>query len=104
MPLNGSREPSPHGDDNIIICRCSDVTMGELRALIAQGFHSLDELRRVARLGMGPCQGRTCRPLVARELSRALGVSMEELEVSTFRPPTRPVPLSTIARGEGDAD
>jgi len=51
---------------------------------------------------MGPCQGRTCRQLIARELAIALGVPVEQVEMPTFRPPSRPVLLSTIARGEAD--
>ncbi len=89
-------------DDDIIICRCEDITLRQIRELIAQGYHSIDEIKRVARAGMGPCQGRTCRQLIARELANALGVPIEQIEMSTFRPPSRPVLLSTIARGEAD--
>lgn len=89
-------------DDNVIVCRCEDVTLGDIRRLIAQGYHSIDEIRRVSRAGMGQCQGRTCRQLIARELANALNVPVEEVEMPTFRPPSRPVLISTIARGEDD--
>ncbi|HHY62309.1 MAG: (2Fe-2S)-binding protein [Bacillota bacterium] len=89
-------------DDDVIVCRCEDVTLGDIRRLIANGYHTIDEIKRISRAGMGQCQGRTCRHLIARELATALGVSVEEVEMPTFRPPTRPVLLSTIARGEGD--
>ncbi len=89
-------------DDNIVICRCEDITLSEIRDLIAQGYHTIDEIKRVSRAGMGPCQGRTCRQLIARELAIALGVPIEQVEMPTFRPPSRPVLLSTIARGEAD--
>ncbi|HOL51438.1 MAG TPA: (2Fe-2S)-binding protein [Bacillota bacterium] len=89
-------------DDDVIVCRCEDVTLGDIRRLIANGYHTIDEIKRISRAGMGQCQGRTCRHLIARELAAALGVSVEEVEMPTFRPPTRPVLLSTIARGEGD--
>jgi len=89
-------------DDNIVICRCEDITLSEIRDLIAQGYHTIDEIKRVSRAGMGPCQGRTCRQLIARELAAALGVPIEQVEMPTFRPPSRPVLLSTIARGEAD--
>ncbi|HON43695.1 MAG TPA: (2Fe-2S)-binding protein, partial [Bacillota bacterium] len=52
-------------DDNIVICRCEDITLSEIRDLIAQGYHTIDEIKRVSRAGMGPCQGRTCRQLIA---------------------------------------
>lgn len=89
-------------DDDVIVCRCEDVTLGEIRRLISEGYHTIDEIKRISRAGMGQCQGRTCRHLIARELARALGVPQEEVEMPIFRPPTRPVLLSTIARGEGD--
>jgi len=94
------REKNP--DDNIVICRSEDVTLAEIRELIAQGYHTIDEIKRVSRAGMGPCQGRTCRQLIASELAIALGVPVEQVEMPTFRPPSRPVLLSTIARGEAD--
>lgn len=89
-------------DDDIIICRCEDITLGEIRDLIAQGYTTIDEIKRVSRAGMGHCQGRTCRQLIAREIAQALGVSVEEVEMPQFRPPSRPVLLSTIAGGEGN--
>ena len=51
--------------DEIIICRCEDVTLSEVRELIQQGYTTLEEIKRVARCGMGPCQGKTCGPLIA---------------------------------------
>ena len=89
-------------DGSIVICRCEDITLSEIRDLIAQGYHTIDEIKRVSRAGMGPCQGRTCRQLIARELAAALGVPIEQVEMPTFRPPSRPVLLSTSARGEAD--
>jgi len=55
-----------------VICRCSDISVAELRGYISQGFTTIDELKRFTRIGMGPCQGRTCIPLVMRELAQAL--------------------------------
>ena len=55
-------------DENTIICRCSDVTLKEIRDLIAQGYVTYDEIKRITRIGMGPCQGKTCGQLVLREI------------------------------------
>ncbi|MEA4882857.1 MAG: (2Fe-2S)-binding protein [Clostridia bacterium] len=98
-------EAPNRADENTIICRCEDITLAEIRRLIAQGYHSIDEIKRVSRAGMGQCQGRTCRQLIARELANALGVKIEDVEMPTFRPPSRPVMISTIAKGEeGEGD
>jgi len=83
-------------EQQIIICRCEDLTLAEVRTLIEKGYRTLDELRRISRLGMGPCQGRTCRPLVQREL-QASGLPMKKQSLGVFRPPAVPVSLGAIA-------
>ena len=64
-------------ENKVIVCRCEDVTLEDIHALIKQGYRTIDEIKRVSRAGMGPCQGRTCRMLIAQELAKAYGVSME---------------------------
>ncbi|WP_051569087.1 (2Fe-2S)-binding protein [Alkaliphilus transvaalensis] len=83
--------------DKTFICRCSDLTLQDIRNLIAKGYTTFDELKRVSRVGMGPCQGRTCMPLVLRELSIATGKSIAELSPGTFRPPVKSIKLGAIA-------
>jgi bacterioferritin-associated ferredoxin len=87
-------------DQKTIVCRCEDLTLEDIRRLIRQGYTSLDEIRRVSRCGMGPCQGKTCRELVLGELARYLGKDISDLRMPTFRPPTKPVKLALIARGD----
>ncbi|MCK5596510.1 MAG: (2Fe-2S)-binding protein, partial [Candidatus Eisenbacteria sp.] len=45
---------------DVIICRCEDVTYGEIVDVIDEGLTTTEEIKRVLRCGMGPCQGRTC--------------------------------------------
>ncbi len=70
----------PQPDDDIIICRCEEVTK--------------DEIRRYLRTGMGLCQGLTCGKLVQGIVARELGVRPNELEQNTARTPARPVEMS----------
>lgn len=79
-----------------IICRCQDVTEEEVVAAIKQGATTIDEIRRLVRAGMGQCQGRTCRRLVAQILSRELKAAPAEIYPPTFRPPNRPVAFDLI--------
>ncbi|MBQ3286958.1 MAG: (2Fe-2S)-binding protein, partial [Firmicutes bacterium] len=65
--------------------------------VIAEGYETIDEIKRVTRAGMGPCQGRTCRQLIAGELSRIYGIPMEEVLMPTFRPPVRPISMGILA-------
>ena len=82
--------------DNTIICRCEDVTLTDIRQAIQDGYHTIDDIKRVTRAGMGPCQGRTCRSLIAMELSRHLKIPMEEIVMPTFRPPLKPIKLGSF--------
>jgi NAD(P)H-nitrite reductase large subunit len=83
--------------DQILYCRCEDVTREELMEVIAEGYETIDEIKRATRAGMGPCQGRTCRQLIAQELSRIYGVPMEEVLMPTFRPPVKPISMGALA-------
>jgi len=84
-------------DKETIVCRCEDVTREMILSCINDGYETLDEIKRVTRAGMGPCQGRTCRHLIASELSRIYGVPMDEVLMTTFRPPVKPVSLGALA-------
>ena len=82
---------------NTIICRCEDITREQILNCITEGYETLDEIKRVTRAGMGPCQGRTCRHLIATELSRIKNIPMEEVIMTTYRPPIIPISLGTLA-------
>jgi len=84
---------------DIIVCRCEEVPMGEVREWIAKGYDTFDELKRLLRVGMGPCQGRGCREIIMREISKATGRPMAAVDPGTFRPPVKPVKLGILAKG-----
>ena len=88
-------------EERVLICRCEDITLAEIRKIIADGFRTIDEIKRVSRAGMGPCQGRTSRLLIAQELSRHYGIPMEDVLMPTFRPPVKPVKLGSFVKSEG---
>jgi bacterioferritin-associated ferredoxin len=92
-------------EDKTIICRCSDVTLEEIRDLIRRGFHTFDEIKRISRVGMGHCQGRTCTQIILREISLATSRPIEEILPGTYRPPVKPIKIGAIsdyAIGGGD--
>ena len=47
----------PEPDDDRIICRCEEVTKGEIRRAVHDGMFTITEIRRYLRCGMGLCQG-----------------------------------------------
>ncbi len=88
--------------DKVVICRCEEITLEEIRAWIDRGYDSFNELKRVLRVGMGPCQGRGCQDIILREISRKAGIPIDEVESGTVRPPVKPMKTSLIATGGGD--
>ncbi|MDD4835265.1 MAG: (2Fe-2S)-binding protein [Lutispora sp.] len=88
--------------DNTYVCRCEELTMGELRDLIRMGYRSVDEIKRISRAGMGPCQGRTCRQLIMQELAKATNQDMKDMPMTTFRPPVKTIKLGALLGGDKD--
>lgn len=84
-------------NNNTLLCRCEDLTRETILKCIEDGYCTIDEIKRVTRAGMGPCQGRTCRMLIAQELSNYYGVPMEEVLMTTFRPPVKPISMGALA-------
>jgi len=82
---------------DVIICRCEDVTYGEIVDAIDAGLTTTEEIKRILRCGMGPCQGRTCSRLIARIIAEKTGVKVADVPYPTVRPPSRPVEIGTLA-------
>lgn len=87
-------------EDDMIVCRCEEVTLGEIRLAIAQGAVDVVGVKRRTRAGMGLCQGRTCEKMIQQILSQELGTSPDKTGSSSVRPPVRPITFGTLARGE----
>jgi len=83
--------------DDTIICRCEDVTAGEIRQTIADGAANVNEIKRLTRAGMGHCQGRMCESTIAEMIAMETKEAMEEAGWFTPRPPVKPFPLGVFA-------
>jgi NAD(P)H-nitrite reductase large subunit len=88
--------------DEIILCRCEDVTWGEIREHLQNGWTEVEEIKRLTRAGMGRCQGMTCRHLILQEIARFQGKREGQIAPFTFRPPAIPVPLGLMGGAEDD--
>ena len=62
-----------------VVCRCEEITEGEIREAIRRGARSLDGVKRRVRAGMGRCQGGFCTPRVLELLHEELGTPMTGL-------------------------
>ena len=89
-------------DEDIIICRCQEVTKAQILKAIRDGASTIEGVKRRTRAGMGLCQGKTCQRLVAQIISSECGIHMEELLPPTFRAPVRPVDIHVILDGDDE--
>jgi sarcosine oxidase subunit alpha len=78
-------------------CLCMDVTSKELKTAAAEGFDSMELLKRYTTITMGPCQGKACMLSSQRLCGRATGRTFAETTPTTARPPWVPVEMGTLA-------
>ncbi len=97
------------------VCQCEKVTAREilevrpprylrapqdhrndrsLASLIGDGPPSPDQIKRLTRAGMGPCQGRRCREQVAALLALGANMPLPSVPLAGYRAPVRPLPLA----------
>ncbi|MDQ1280629.1 MAG: glycerol-3-phosphate dehydrogenase, partial [Thermoproteota archaeon] len=62
-----------------VVCRCEQVTEGEVVEAIKRGATTLDGIKYRTRAGMGRCQGGFCTPHIVRIISRELDLSVNEV-------------------------
>lgn len=90
----------PENDDDVLICRCEEITRGEIRQAVHDGMFHLTEIRRYLRTGMGLCQGQTCAKLVKGIVAKELGIRPDDLEDVTARAPMRPIEMEIFSKEE----
>ena len=81
-----------------VICRCEEVTLGQIEQALAEKMTSAGAIKRRTRLGMGRCQGRYCSPVLEALLAERLGKERGEFTGFAPRVPVKPVPISELAR------
>lgn len=93
QPREENRIPA----DNVMVCRCEEVTAGDLRKFVALGCAGPNQAKSFGRCGMGPCQGRMCGLTVTEVIAKARGVTAEEVGYYRIRPPIKPITLGELA-------
>jgi sarcosine oxidase subunit alpha len=78
-------------------CLCMDVTSKELKTAVAEGFDSMELLKRYTTITMGPCQGKACMSSSQRLCAAVTGTSFAKTAPTTARPPWVPVEMGTLA-------
>jgi NADPH-dependent 2,4-dienoyl-CoA reductase/sulfur reductase-like enzyme len=90
-------------DDATLVCRCEEVTAGQLRTAARIGALGMNQLKAFTRCGMGPCQGRMCGATAIEVMALARGVPVEQIEPLRTRFPTKPITRGEIAALTEDA-
>lgn len=91
-------------DDDLLVCRCEEVTKGQIRKAVHEGIFTMEEMRRYLRSEMGLCQGQTCGKLVKGIIASELKVSPAEVVPASSRAPMRPIEMCILAEDGGDDD
>lgn len=88
--------------DDVIVCRCEEVTAGEVRGAAARGAPGPNQTKAFLRTGMGPCQGRMCGLTVTEILAREQDRKPDEIGYFHIRNPVKPITLGALASLEGE--
>lgn len=83
--------------DETIICRCEDVSAGQVRQAVFEGLKDPNQLKSELRCGMGMCQGRLCGHIVPEIIAGTQESDIGPTESLHVRPPLKPIPLSRLA-------
>jgi NADPH-dependent 2,4-dienoyl-CoA reductase/sulfur reductase-like enzyme len=81
-----------------LICRCEEVTFGEIEAVLSEGLSLIGAVKRRTRAGMGRCQGRYCGPVLAQLLSERCKQPRNAFSGFAPRIPVKPVAIRDLAR------
>lgn len=85
------------GDRDTVVCRCEEVTLGEVEDALAEGLSAIGSVKRRTRLGMGRCQGRYCAPVVDGLMAGRAGIARHEFSGFAPRVPVKPVTIADLA-------
>lgn len=97
--MDESLRRRPTGDT--VMCRCEEVTYGQVEAALTGGATSPGEIKQETRLGMGRCQARYCGPELESFLAEQTGRSQDENSGFAPRVPVKPVSVGDLADPAG---
>jgi sarcosine oxidase subunit alpha len=74
-----------------------DATVADLARAVGAGMRSMEHIKRYTTIGTAHDQGKTSGVVASGITSELLGVPMDSLGVTTFRPPYTPVAFAALA-------
>jgi hypothetical protein len=75
-----------------------------LARLADDGPVNQDQIKRLTRACMGPCQARRCREQTAMAMALGTGSALETIPLAGYRAPVRPLPLKVIGETAEQSD
>jgi bacterioferritin-associated ferredoxin len=85
------------GSDETLVCRCEEITAGQIREAVSLGAISPGQVKSHTRSGMGPCQARMCGLTMAEVIADSRLVPTPEVGYLRIRPPLKPITLGQLA-------
>ncbi|MGY4641627.1 FAD-dependent oxidoreductase [Pseudomonas sp. TE24901] len=79
--------------DALILCRCEEVSVGDVRAVVDEGHWEINRVKAHCRVGMGRCQGRMCGLAAAEIVAERSGRGIEEVGRLRGQAPIKPLPF-----------
>ncbi len=97
-----STKPLGHGGKHFVDFQ-NDVTAADLQLALREGYTSIEHVKRYTTTGMGTDQGKTSNVNALGIVAQTRGLEIEDIGVTTFRPPYTPVTFGAWAgRDVGD--
>lgn len=87
-------------DKSVMICRCEEINIDEIETVLKLGAERFDDIKRITRCGMGPCQAKMCFKPVAQLISDYTGKSLSEIPPARARMPLRMTRMSVMASNQ----
>lgn len=79
--------------DNLMICRCEEISAGEIRRVVNEGHWEINRVKAHCRVGMGRCQGRMCGAAAAEIIACESGRTVSSIGRLRAQAPIKPVPF-----------
>lgn len=89
-------------DDDVLICRCEEITAGQIREAIAQGARHPAQIKGKTRAGMGPCQGRMCAATITEMIANHCAIDIKDVGSLRVRTPLKPLSIAQYANMKFD--
>jgi NADPH-dependent 2,4-dienoyl-CoA reductase/sulfur reductase-like enzyme len=82
-----------HAPDDMTICRCEEVSAGDIRQTVAEGHWEINRVKAMCRVGMGRCQGRMCGLAATELVAQAAGREVSSVGRLRGQAPIKPLPF-----------